>query len=140
LLALKEVLPQMKKVKIYDLSKERSQHFEKEMKEYVPNVDIEIQDTAEQTVRDSDVFVTATVSKDPIIKSDWIAKGTLYLHVGGNEAEFNVYIQLIKSWLMIGRKLKVVVIKQLVICIQKGCLMKMILMHNLVNLLMEIIK
>src|SRR5699024_2864235 len=55
LLALKEVLPQMKKVKIYDLSKERSQHFEKEMKEY-----------------------------------DWVAKGTLYLHVGGNEAEFNV--------------------------------------------------
>src|SRR5699024_12339726 len=80
MLALKEVLPQMKKVKIYDLSKERSQHSEKEMTEYVHKVDIEIQDTAEKTVRDSDVFVTATVSKDPIIKSNWIAKGTLYLH------------------------------------------------------------
>src|SRR5699024_12658923 len=50
----------------------------------------DIQDNAEQTVRASDLFATATVSKHPIIKCDWIAKGTLYLHVGGNEAEFNV--------------------------------------------------
>ncbi|MFD1385301.1 hypothetical protein ACFQ4Z_00695 [Oceanobacillus oncorhynchi subsp. oncorhynchi] len=89
LLALYEVLPNLKKVKIYDLDKNRSQQFINDMKSTVP-VQMSISESAENTVKDSDVFVTATVSKEPIVKPEWVGQGSLYLQLGSNECEFGV--------------------------------------------------
>src|SRR5699024_5804399 len=69
---------------------ERSKEFVNQMQSYVPDAHIEIRETAEETVKNSDVFVTATVAKNPIVKEDWVEKGALFLQVGGNETEFNV--------------------------------------------------
>ncbi len=42
--------------------------------------------TAEEAVRDADIVVTATYSKDPVIASDWIAPGTHINAMGSNQA------------------------------------------------------
>lgn len=89
LLALNHTLKNLKKVKVTDLNKDRAQQFADEMSHKV-NVPIEVVDTAEQAVRNSDVFVTATVTKTPIVKYEWINEGALYLHVGSHECEFEV--------------------------------------------------
>lgn len=89
LLALNHTLKNLKKVKITDLNKERAQQFSEEMSNKI-NIPIEVVDTAEQAVRNSDVFVTATVTKTPIVKREWINEGALYIHVGSHECEFDV--------------------------------------------------
>lgn len=89
LLALHHVLPNLKTVKIFDLNSERSNEFSKEMSGKL-NLNIEVVHSAEDAVRGSDVFVTATVTKEPIVKAEWIEKGMLYLHVGSHESHFDV--------------------------------------------------
>ncbi|MBM7095173.1 hypothetical protein JSY36_05325 [Bacillus sp. H-16] len=90
LLALNQVLPHLEEVKVYDLSYERSNKFIKEMKSYVPLINLKVVDSAKEAVVNSDVFVTATVTKEPIVKAEWVGKGSLCLHVGGHECEFGV--------------------------------------------------
>lgn len=89
LMAMKSVLKNLTEVKINDLNKERAHLFAEEMNEKV-NLPIKVVDTAEEAVRGSDVFITATVSKTPIVKYEWIDKGSLYLHVGSHECEYEV--------------------------------------------------
>lgn len=89
LMALNHVLHYIEEVKINDLNKERAEQFAKEMSEKL-NLPIKVVNTAEEAVRGSDVFVTATVTKTPIVKADWIEPGQLYLHVGSHECEFDV--------------------------------------------------
>jgi ornithine cyclodeaminase len=89
LLALLHVMKNIKHIKIADLDLERARKFAEEMKEKT-GYPIEVVDSAEEAVRDSDIFVTATVTKKPIVKKDWIKKGSLYLHVGSHECEFDV--------------------------------------------------
>lgn len=89
LMAMKSVLKNLTEVKINDLNKERAHLFAEEMSEKV-NLPIKVVNTAEEAVRGSDVFITATVSKTPIVKYEWIDKGSLYLHVGSHECEYEV--------------------------------------------------
>ncbi|WP_373446162.1 hypothetical protein [Salinicoccus bachuensis] len=89
LLAMKEVLKDLEEVKITDLNRGRAIQFSEEMSTEV-NLPIKVVDTAEEAVRGSDVFITATVTKEPIIKKEWIEKGMLYLHVGSHETHFGV--------------------------------------------------
>lgn len=89
LLAMHHVMKHLKKVKIADLNAERAQSFANEMSEKI-NLPIEVVQTAEEAARESDIVITATVTKKPIVQADWMGEGTLYLHVGSHECEFEV--------------------------------------------------
>lgn len=89
LLAILHVMKNIKQIKIADLDLERAQNFAEEMKEKT-GYTIDVVNSAEEAVRGSDIFVTATVTKNPIVKKDWIKQGALYLHVGSHECEFDV--------------------------------------------------
>lgn len=89
LMAMNEVLDNLEEVKINDLNIDRAKAFAEEMSKKV-NLPIKVVETAEETVRGSDVFITATVTKEPIVKADWVSEGQLYLHVGSHECEFEV--------------------------------------------------
>lgn len=89
LLALLHVMKNIKHIKIADLDYDRAKKFADDMSEKT-GYSIEIVNSAEEAVRDSDIFVTATVTKKPIVKRDWIKQGSLYLHVGSHECEFDV--------------------------------------------------
>lgn len=89
LMALYSTLPNLSFVKVFDINKDRAFKFSEEMKSLIP-IEIEVVSSAEECVRSSDIFVTATVSKDPIVKKDWIESGSLYIHVGSHECEFDV--------------------------------------------------
>lgn len=89
LLAMKEVVSNLEHVKIADLNLERAQAFAEEMQQKT-KLSIEVVSSAEEAVKNSDIVITATVTKKPIVKADWIGKGTLYIHVGSHECEFDV--------------------------------------------------
>jgi len=85
LMALNEVLEGLKKVIIYDKDKQRASTWAKDMSEKY-ELNIEVGDTIQKTIENSDVVVTATTSVDPVIKEDWFKKGCFYSQVGGNES------------------------------------------------------
>jgi N-[(2S)-2-amino-2-carboxyethyl]-L-glutamate dehydrogenase len=89
LLAIHSVFPELEKVKVADLNLERARTFCEEMSQFV-STPFEIVSDAERAVRDSDIFVTATVTEKPIIKAEWISEGSLHIHVGSHECEFEV--------------------------------------------------
>lgn len=89
LMALYHSVPSLEKVKIADLDMTRAQNFVRQMESIVP-LELEVAGSAEEAVRDSDILVTATVTKKPIVQPEWVQEGSLYIHVGSHECEFDV--------------------------------------------------
>lgn len=89
LLAISHVMKNLKEVKIADLNMDRARDFAVKMSDKV-NIPIKVVENAEQAVKGSDIAVTATVTKKPIVKKDWVSEGMLYIHVGSHECEFDV--------------------------------------------------
>jgi ornithine cyclodeaminase len=55
-------------------SKENAERFVAEMKSHVP-CEIEPVDSAETAVRDADIIVTATTSREPVVRREWLGPG-----------------------------------------------------------------
>ncbi|NLX85648.1 MAG: ornithine cyclodeaminase [Clostridiales bacterium] len=89
LMALKEVLPNLSTVRVFDIKKERSVTFSKEVSQAL-QLEVVPVSSAQEAVEGADVIVTATTAKEPVVKAEWIGEGCFYSHIGGNEAEFEV--------------------------------------------------
>lgn len=86
LMALNEVLKNLKQVLIYDINKEKASDWAEKMSEKL-ELKIEVSNNVQKTIENADVVVTATTSVNPIIKEDWFKEGVFYSQVGGNECE-----------------------------------------------------
>ncbi len=89
LMALKEILPKLSTVKVYDIMKERSITFSKEVSQAL-QLEVVPVSSGQKAIEGSDVIVTATTAKEPVVKAEWIGEGCFYSHIGGYEAEFAV--------------------------------------------------
>ncbi len=77
LLALKEVVPSIERVKIYDIRKEAMERYESDLSGKA-GVDIAICDGVEPVARGSDILLTATQRlKEPLIRDEWFEAGCL---------------------------------------------------------------
>lgn len=81
LAAMAEVRP-IKRVRVASRSFENAQKFAAHMSAEQP-FPIEAVDSVESAVRNADLIVTATSSKEPVLQRDWIAPGT-HLNVVGS--------------------------------------------------------
>jgi alanine dehydrogenase len=82
LLAIKEVLPDIKEVKIFDLREEVSQKFAEMM---AAELKISIYPVANiEAGTDADIVVTTTPSRNPIVKKDHIKPGTHINAIGAD--------------------------------------------------------
>jgi ornithine cyclodeaminase len=89
LMALKEALPGLASVRVYDLSAERSRVFAAEVEKSL-GIEIKPAASGREAVEGADVVVSATTAKEPVVMADWLAPGSFYSHVGGYEAEYAV--------------------------------------------------
>lgn len=90
--ALMEAVPNIKKVKGYDVNFAAAQQYAKEVKEKF-GVETEAVLTPEAAVRDADIIVTVTVADEPIVKEAWMKKGSYFSAVGSyQEEEFEVVL------------------------------------------------
>lgn len=89
LMALKEVLQKLSYVKVYDIVEERNKIFAQEVSKIL-EIEVVPVSSGQKAIEGSDVIVTATTAKKPVIKLEWIDKGCFYSHIGGYEAEFSV--------------------------------------------------
>jgi len=87
IMALSEVLPNLKKVKLCDLNLEKSKviaaEFEGEI-EVIPT------DSVEEAISDADIVATMTTSKSPFVKADWIKPGAMVIQMSSYEVEQGV--------------------------------------------------
>lgn len=82
--ALKQVRD-FQKIKVYAPTPKRLGEFAKAMKEQL-NVEVVLCGSAEEVVRGSELVVTTTPSKTPIIKAEWLHPG-LHITAMGSDAE-----------------------------------------------------
>lgn len=95
LLAVNLALPGLTDIRIYDLDVARARQFSQEMGVKIGK-EIKVAASAADAVRGADIFITATVTKKPIIKAAWIEPGVFYSHVGSHECEFDAILKMDK--------------------------------------------
>ena len=77
LLALKEVIPSISKINVFDVNKPAAEKYRNELSNKA-NVEITICDDVECAAKGSDIIVTATQRLEkPLIKDEWFDKGCL---------------------------------------------------------------
>lgn len=85
LAALTTIYSKLEEVKVYDISKDRANSFIEEMgKLYVEVVNLKAVGSAEEAVMDADIVVTATPSRQPIVKDEWVKPGVHFNCIGAD--------------------------------------------------------
>jgi ornithine cyclodeaminase len=80
LMAMKEVLPNLKQGYVFDLNQEKAEAFAAELGQQV-NLPIEAVTEAKTACQDADVFVTATMSSYAYVEAGWYKPGALHCEV-----------------------------------------------------------
>lgn len=73
-------------VKCYGRDAERRSRFANDMSALL-SVQVQATETAQDAVRDANIVITATGSRDPVLLGDWLAPGTHVNAVGSNRAD-----------------------------------------------------
>jgi ornithine cyclodeaminase/alanine dehydrogenase-like protein (mu-crystallin family) len=73
----------IKTIVAYSRSPENRERFCKEMTEAL-GIDVYPASNPEEAAKDMDIVVTATASKEPVLKGEWLAKGTHVNAIGSN--------------------------------------------------------
>lgn len=93
--ALKEVLKQIKQVKVYDIKPERAEAFADEMEAEL-SLPMEIAGSARHAVEGSDVVAVATAGvtlATSYIEASWLKEGSFYCNMGSFDEKFQVIAQ-----------------------------------------------
>jgi ornithine cyclodeaminase/alanine dehydrogenase len=96
LIALNEVL-KLKEARVYDIFPELSKKYAEEMSAKL-GLDVKPVDDVSKALKGADVVSTATPSKEPYIKAEWIGRGTHITTIGSDEGskqelDFPIYSQ-----------------------------------------------
>lgn len=91
-MALKEVLPNLKEIRGYDIAREKAIKVAEEIEEMtsIPTI---VFDSPRKAVEGADIIDTVTLADEPIVKDAWIKDGSLFIHVGSYvEEEYKVVL------------------------------------------------
>jgi ornithine cyclodeaminase len=99
IMALKQVLPGLKKIRLCDLNLEKARNLAAEFEgqiEVLPTANVE------EAVSGADVIATMTTSRKPFVKSDWVKPGCMVIQMSSFEVEPGVVSKMDKivvdSW------------------------------------------
>ena len=81
-IAMKSILPELKTIKYFDIWEPALASFHNEVSSQLPGVDLQIQSSEEEAIRETDLVITATGRLlEPIFDSQWVKQGALVLPV-----------------------------------------------------------
>ena len=80
-----KLVPQFREVLVFGIQKEQVGQYVQEMTQEL-GVPVKAAESAEQVVRESDMVVTTTPSRDPFLKAEWLHPG-LHITCMGSDAE-----------------------------------------------------
>lgn len=93
-LGMMSVRPGIKECRVGAKEAFEEENFIRDLKPLFPNVKFVACNTSlKDAVSTADIIVTATSAQAPLLKADWIKKGTFINHVGGWEDEYAVILK-----------------------------------------------
>jgi ornithine cyclodeaminase/alanine dehydrogenase-like protein (mu-crystallin family) len=78
----------VEEVTVCSRTPERAERLVQRAREAHPHVSFEVADSAESALRDAQIVVTATSSREPVLRRDWLADGAHVNAVGGSAPAF----------------------------------------------------
>lgn len=85
-LAFREVLPSIRKVRLFDINRKASEKFQNDLSQN-SGIEIVICDDVASAAKDSDIIVTATQRlEEPLIRDEWFGKGCLGIGLEASRA------------------------------------------------------
>lgn len=85
--ALREVLPDLKKIKLCDLNLEKARNL---AQEFAGQIEVVPTASVEDAVTDADVIATMTTSRKPFVKAEWVKSGAMIIQMSSYEVETGV--------------------------------------------------
>lgn len=82
-----EVRPSIETCKVYDVKRKIAEDFKRKMSKKLSITDFQIAKSAEETVRGSDIILTATTSPNPVFKGKWLEPGVHISAIGSYTPE-----------------------------------------------------
>lgn len=76
---MKAALANLKEIRIYDIRRETAEKCSQNVKEKT-GLDAKIMGKPRDAVEGADIIVTVTVADEPIVKNDWVKKGSFFSH------------------------------------------------------------
>ncbi|WP_405399972.1 ornithine cyclodeaminase family protein [Maribacter sp. Asnod2-G09] len=70
---------------IYGRSKEKALSLKEKLTHSFPDLKVDVVDSVEKTVKESEIIITTTSSKTPLIKGEWLQKGQHITAVGSDD-------------------------------------------------------
>lgn len=99
-------------VHLYDLNAETSRLLAEEIRRQFNHIEVRVEETAEQAVRQAEVLVTATVASSPHIPFEWLAKGTFVSNISIMDLHKDVFTQadkvVVDDWDQSNREKKII--------------------------------
>lgn len=86
----------IKKVYVYNRTKQKAEKFIKDMQDIYVNMNFILKETPKEALEDAEIVVTTTASDKPIVKYEWLKSGAHVNAIGS----FNKYIQEVDEELM----------------------------------------
>ncbi|MEM4896472.1 MAG: alanine dehydrogenase [Ignisphaera sp.] len=84
LMALSNVLRNIKRIQVYDLVKEASKSFVEYALTVLKDIKVKVCESPRDAVSGADVIVTATPSRQPIVMSEWVSNGAHFNCIGAD--------------------------------------------------------
>lgn len=78
-------LRQINKLAIYGRNKEKALSLKEKLIHSYPDLKVDLVDSVEKAVNESDIIITTTSSKTPLIKGNWLQKGQHITAVGSDD-------------------------------------------------------
>lgn len=83
------VCPTIRKVYVYDIRRDNSEKFAGEAMAKYEGIEVVPVNALENTVRESDIIICATLANEPFIESDWLKKGSLLMNMADYEVTYH---------------------------------------------------
>ncbi|MDI3534697.1 MAG: hypothetical protein PWQ82_1062 [Thermosediminibacterales bacterium] len=87
IMALMQVLPNLKQIRMCDLNLEKAEKLAAEFKE---EIEVKPTKSVEQAVTGADVIATMTTSRKPFVKAEWVKPGAMVIQMSSFEVEAGV--------------------------------------------------
>lgn len=104
IMSLTTAMPFLEEIRLFDLNRKRAEDLAAEFSE---KIEMRVVDSIEEAFRDADIVTTQTTARSPIVKDQWIPKGSYYAHMSFTEGEDAVFLNtdrlVVDNWTTLQR-------------------------------------
>ena len=79
----------LEEIRLFDLNRKRAEEL---ADEFVDQITVKVVDSIQEAFESADIVTTQTTARSPIVKDEWVPKGSYYAHMSRTEGEDAVFL------------------------------------------------